>query len=72
MHAELRARVLAAGVDRAAGVIAIKPSRVPYDRLDAAAIVLVDLASGAVVEGALRPSSDAPTHLGPTRYYGQR
>ena len=34
----------------------------PYDALRADQIVLVDVASGAVVEGALRPSSDAPTH----------
>lgn len=53
----------ASAVDRAAGVMAIKPSGVPYDRLDAAAMVLVDLASGAVLDGDLRPSSDAPTHL---------
>jgi L-ribulose-5-phosphate 4-epimerase len=43
--------------------MAIKPSGVAYDRLDADAIVLVDLESGAVLGGDLRPSSDAPTHL---------
>ena len=53
----------ASAVDRAAGVMAIKPSGVPYNRLDAAAMVLVDLESGAVLDGDLRPSSDAPTHL---------
>src|ERR1700729_1617543 len=52
----------ASAVDRAAGVMAIKPSGVPYDELDADQIVLLDLASGDVLEGALRPSSDAPTH----------
>jgi len=51
------------GVDRTAGVMAIKPSGVPYESLDADTIVLVDLASGEVIEGDLRPSSDAPTHL---------
>jgi len=53
----------ASGVDRAAGVMAIKPSGVAYDRLDADAIVLIDLGSGEVLAGDLRPSSDAPTHL---------
>jgi L-ribulose-5-phosphate 4-epimerase len=53
----------ASGVDRAAGVMAIKPSGVPYKELDADQIVLLDLASGAVLDGDLRPSSDAPTHL---------
>lgn len=50
-------------VERAAGVMAIKPSGVAYDDLDAASIVVVDLESGAVVDGARRPSSDTPTHL---------
>ena len=53
----------ASGVDRAAGVMAIKPSGVPYESLDADAIVLIDLGSAEVVAGDLRPSSDAPTHL---------
>jgi L-ribulose-5-phosphate 4-epimerase len=50
-------------VDRAAGVLAIKPSGVPYDELRAEAMVLVDLASGQAIESRLRPSSDTPTHL---------
>lgn len=50
------------GIDRDAGVIAIKPSGVPYDRMSVADIVLVDL-EGSVVEGDLKPSSDTPTHL---------
>jgi L-ribulose-5-phosphate 4-epimerase len=53
----------ASGVDRVAGVMAIKPSGVDYDKLDPDAIVVVDLASGEVVDGDLRPSSDAPTHF---------
>ena len=53
----------ASGVDRAAGVMAIKPSGVPYEELEAEQIVLLDLASGDILEGGLRPSSDAPTHL---------
>lgn len=50
------------GIDRAAGLVAIKPSGVPYDSLRAQDMVLVDLA-GCVVEGELHPSSDTPTHL---------
>lgn len=53
----------ASGVDRESGVMAIKPSGVPYEQLDRDAIALVDLESGNVVGGTLRPSSDAPTHL---------
>ena len=53
----------ASAVDRDAGVMAIKPSGVPYDELDAGAIAVVDLESGAVVDGGPRPSSDTPTHL---------
>ena len=50
-------------VDRARGLVAIKPSGVPYEKLTADMIVVMDLESGRVVEGDLRPSSDAPTHL---------
>jgi len=49
-------------IDRAHGVIAIKPSGVPYDRLRESDIVLVDM-EGKTVEGNLHPSSDLPTHL---------
>ena len=44
------------------GVMAIKPSGVPYDELTADDLVVLDLA-GEIVEGSLRPSSDTPTHL---------
>ena len=50
-------------VDRAAAVFAIKPSGVPYEQLAPSDVVVVSLASGATVDGALRPSSDTPTHL---------
>ena len=50
------------GIDRAAGLVAIKPSGVAYDRMTAEDIVVVDL-EGKVVSGTLRPSSDLPTHL---------
>jgi L-ribulose-5-phosphate 4-epimerase len=50
-------------VDRAAGVMAIKPSGVPYAELDVDDIVVLDLADGEQAAGSLRPSSDTPTHL---------
>jgi L-ribulose-5-phosphate 4-epimerase len=50
------------GVDRAAGVLAIKPSGVAYDALRPEDVVVVSLETGEVVDGALRPSSDTPTH----------
>lgn len=50
------------GIDRDQGVFAIKPSGVPYRGMSPDDMVLVDL-DGEVVEGALRPSSDTPTHL---------
>jgi L-ribulose-5-phosphate 4-epimerase len=53
----------ASAADRAAGVMAIKPSGVPYELLLPDAMVVVDLESGAVVDGEHRPSSDTPTHL---------
>lgn len=53
----------ASAVDRAAGLMAIKPSGVPYEELGPESMVLVDLESGRVVEGGFRPSSDTPTHL---------
>lgn len=51
------------GADRDAGVMAIKPSGVPYAELRPEDIVVVSLTTGAVLEGRLRPSSDTPTHL---------
>ena len=53
----------ASAVDRDASVIAIKPSGVSYERLTPAAVSVVDIESGAVVDGRTRPSSDTPTHL---------
>ena len=59
----------ASGADRKAGVMAIKPSGVPYDRLTPRTMVVVALETGAVVEGAGQPSSDTPTHLHLYRYF---
>lgn len=53
----------ASGADREAGVMAIKPSGVAYDRLKPEDIVLVSLEDGEAVDGGLQPSSDTPTHL---------
>ncbi len=53
----------ASAVDRAAGVMAIKPSGMPYLELTDDDIVVVALDDGRVVEGTRRPSSDTPTHL---------
>lgn len=53
----------ASGLDRSAGVMAIKASGVPYDGMTPEDIVLVDLGAGEVVSGRRRPSSDTPTHL---------
>ena len=49
-------------IDRASGLIVIKPSGVSYDDMKAENMVVVDL-NGKVVEGELRPSSDTPTHI---------
>ena len=48
-------------IDRDAGVFAIKPSGVPYERLTADDMVVVDLENQRV-EGKLNPSSDTRTH----------
>jgi L-ribulose-5-phosphate 4-epimerase len=51
----------ASGIARKEGLIVIKPSGVPYDRMKPKDLVVADL-RGKVVEGKLRPSSDLPTH----------
>ena len=51
----------ASGVARKEGLIVIKPSGVPYDRMKSKDLVVTDM-QGQVVEGRLRPSSDLPTH----------
>src|SRR2546430_3581162 len=52
----------ASGIDRVQGLVAIKPSGVPYEKLTAEHMVISDL-GGKVIEGELRPSSDLATHL---------
>jgi L-ribulose-5-phosphate 4-epimerase len=58
------------GLDRGRGLMVIKPSGVPYDELQPAQMVVVDL-EGKVVEGSLRPSSDAPTHVCLYRHFDE-
>lgn len=50
------------GIDRASGLMAIKPSGVEYEKLSPEDMVLVDIATGEKVEGKWNPSSDTPTH----------
>ncbi len=54
----------ASGADRKAGVIAIKPSGVPYATMKPSDIVVLSIETGECVDGQhCRPSSDTPTHL---------
>jgi L-ribulose-5-phosphate 4-epimerase len=50
------------GIDRERGLIVIKPSGVPYDKLKVDDMVVLDL-EGNKVEGSLNPSSDTSTHI---------
>ena len=51
------------GIDRAKGLVVIKPSGVEYDIMTPEDMVVVSLATGERVEGKWKPSSDTPTHL---------
>jgi L-ribulose-5-phosphate 4-epimerase len=53
----------ASGIDRVRGLVAIKPSGVPYASMKPQHMVVVSLETGKVVDGYLKPSSDTPTHL---------
>jgi L-ribulose-5-phosphate 4-epimerase len=52
----------ASGIVREEGLVVIKPSGVPYEKMKTEHLVVTDL-DGKVLEGDLRPSSDLPTHL---------
>ena len=52
----------ASGIDRKTGLVAIKPSGVPYETMKPSDLVVTNL-DGKIVEGSLRPSSDLATHL---------
>jgi len=51
------------GINRKKELVVIKPSGVSYDVMKANDMVVVELETGKVVEGDLKPSSDTPTHL---------
>jgi L-ribulose-5-phosphate 4-epimerase len=53
----------ASGVDRDAGVLVIKASGLACSTLRPEETVVVALGDGRIMEGALQPSSDTPTHL---------
>ncbi len=50
-------------VDRAHGLMVIKPSGVEYDDMRPEDMVVVSLESGEKAEGKLKPSSDTATHI---------
>jgi len=52
----------ASGIDRRRGLVVIKPSGVPYYGMRPKQMIVISLASGKVVEGRLKPSSDTATH----------
>ena len=58
-------------IDESRRFMVIKPSGVEYDLMSAEDMVVVDIASGSVVEGSKKPSSDTPTHLALYRRYAQ-
>jgi L-ribulose-5-phosphate 4-epimerase len=60
----------ASGIDRERGLVVIKPSGVPYRGMKPEHMVVLDLQSGKVVQGNLKPSSDTPTHLVLYRAFG--
>ena len=58
-------------VDETRKLMVIKPSGVEYEVMTADDMVVIEIASGRVVEGAKKPSSDTPTHLALYRRYPQ-
>ncbi|MCS2168007.1 L-ribulose-5-phosphate 4-epimerase [Scandinavium manionii] len=56
-------------IDRQSGRVVIKPSGVEYGDMCAADMVVVDLTTGQVLDGKLKPSSDTATHLALYRRY---
>ena len=51
------------GIDREKRLVVIKPSGVPYETMKRDDMVVLELETGKVVDGELKPSSDTPTHL---------
>lgn len=60
----------ASGIRREEGLVVIKPSGLPYDKMSAGDMVVTDL-DGKIVEGEFRPSSDLETHLALYRAFPQ-
>lgn len=56
-------------VDATRALMVIKPSGVEYEVMTAQDMVVVEIATGAIVEGSKKPSSDMPTHLALYRRY---
>jgi L-ribulose-5-phosphate 4-epimerase len=52
----------ASAFDEEKGLMVIKPSGVPYEKMTAGDMAVVDM-DGNKLEGALNPSSDTPTHI---------
>ena len=57
------------GIDWGKGHVVIKPSGVAYDNMKPDDMVVVDLQTGATIEGKWKPSSDTATHLELYRRY---
>jgi L-ribulose-5-phosphate 4-epimerase len=51
------------GIERQQGLVVIKPSGVSYEEMKAEDMVILEVETGKVVEGKLKPSSDTPTHI---------
>ena len=51
------------GIHREKGLVVIKPSGISYEEMKAEDMVVVELETGKVVEGKLKPSSDTATHI---------
>ena len=51
------------GIEREQGYMVIKPSGVSYEAMQAEDMVVLEVESGKVVEGKLKPSSDTATHI---------
>jgi L-ribulose-5-phosphate 4-epimerase len=52
----------ASAIDRAEGLVVIKPSGIDYDTMSEDDMVVVDM-EGKVINGKWKPSSDTPTHI---------
>jgi L-ribulose-5-phosphate 4-epimerase len=51
------------GIEREQGLVVIKPSGVSYEEMKTEDMVVVDVETGMVVDGKLKPSSDTATHI---------